>query len=64
LGVAEKSSDLSGFSVIEVTWAKAVNKVTVSSVGGYATGAGMGLSEISIRFEARHIISDSGGRNI
>tara|TARA_B100001540_G_scaffold23170_1_gene19042 strand:- start:1054 stop:1182 length:129 start_codon:yes stop_codon:yes gene_type:complete len=41
--MAEKGSDLSGFGVIEVTWPKAVDKVTVSSVGGDAPGAGMGL---------------------
>tara|TARA_B100001142_G_scaffold22840_1_gene20884 strand:- start:1537 stop:1725 length:189 start_codon:yes stop_codon:yes gene_type:complete len=62
--MAEKGCDLSGFGVIEVTWPKAVDKVTVSSVGGDAPGAGMGLREISIGFEARHIISDRGCGNI
>jgi hypothetical protein len=60
LCVAEKGCDLSGFGVIEVTWPKAVDKVTVSSVGGDSPGAGMGLREVSIGFEARHIISDRG----
>tara|TARA_B100000073_G_scaffold249170_1_gene209391 strand:- start:1328 stop:1507 length:180 start_codon:yes stop_codon:yes gene_type:complete len=58
--MAEKGGDLSGFGVIEVTWPKAVDKVTVSSVGGDSPGAGMGLREVSIGFEARHIISDRG----
>tara|TARA_Y100001970_G_scaffold60571_1_gene77079 strand:+ start:719 stop:928 length:210 start_codon:yes stop_codon:yes gene_type:complete len=64
LCVSEKGSDLSRFGVIEVTRSKAVNKVAVSGVGGDASGTGVGLSEVSIRFKAGHVISDSGGRDV
>jgi len=62
--MSEKGADLLGFSVVKVTWSEAVNEVAVPGVGWDASSAGMGLCQVSVSFEACHLVSDRGGRHI